>query len=109
MVDKVSLLGNAVAYARKRENALRQFLLHPDIPLSNNHVERTIRPVALGRKSWMFCWSEVGAKYAAIAFTLIECCKLHGIDPWKYLVEVLYRIESHPARDVEQLVPKNWN
>ncbi len=108
MVDKVSLLGKAVAYTRKREQQLRQFLLHPDIPLSNNHVERAIRPVALGRKNWMFCWSEIGAKYAAIAFTLIECCKLHGVDPWKYLVDVLQRIDSHPAREVQQLTPKNW-
>jgi hypothetical protein len=108
MVDKSGLLGEAIAYARTRETALRQFLLHSDIPLSNNHVERAIRPVALGRKNWLFCWTEVGAKYAAIAYTLIECCKLHGVDPWKYLVDVLHRIDSHPAREVDQLTPKNW-
>ncbi len=108
MVDKTSLLGKAIAYARKREEKLRQFLSHDDIPLSNNHVERAIRPVAIGRKNWLFFWSEVGAKYAAIAYTLIECCKLHGIDPWKYLVDVLHRIDSHPARDVHELTPKNW-
>lgn len=108
MVDRSSLLGKAVAYVQRRERALRQFLLHPDIPLSNNHVERTIRPVALGRKNWMFCWSEVGAKYAAIAYTLVECCKLHGVDPWKYLVDVLQRLDTHPARNVHELTPKNW-
>ena len=108
MVDKVSLLGIAIAYTQKREQELRQFLFHADIPLTNNHVERAIRPVALGRKNWMFCWSEVGAKYAAIAYTLIECCKLQGIDPWKYLVDVLQRIDSHPAREVQQLTPKHW-
>lgn len=108
LVERTSLLGKAVAYTQERETALRQFLLHPDIPLSNNHVERAIRPVALGRKNWLFCWSEVGAKYAAIAFTLVECCKLHGVDPWKYLVDVLQRIDSHPARSVEQLTPKHW-
>jgi transposase len=108
MVDKTSLLGKAVAYARSREEAFRQFLLYADIPLSNNHVERAIRPVALGRKNWLFCWSEVGAKYAAIAFTLIECCKIHQVDPWKYLVDVLQRIDTHPARDVHLLTPKHW-
>jgi transposase len=108
MVDPVSLLGNAVAYTRKREHELRQFLLHPEIPISNNHVERAIRPVALGRKNWLFCWSEVGAKYAAIAFTLIECCKLHKVDPWTYLVDVLQRLDSHPAREVHLLTPKLW-
>ena len=85
-----------------------QFLFHPDIPLSNNHVERAIRPVALGRKNWLFCWTEVGAKYAAIAFTLIECCKLHGINPWEYLIDVLKRIDTHPAREVHLLTPKYW-
>ena len=108
MVDQSSLLGEAIAYARSRETALRQFLVHPDIPLSNNHVERAIRPVALGRKNWLFCWTEVGAKYAAIAYTLIECCKLHGLDPWKYLVDVLQRMDTHPARRVDELTPKNW-
>jgi hypothetical protein len=108
MVDRTSLLGKAIAYAQNREKQLRQFLEHPDIPLSNNHVERAIRPVALGRKNWMFCWSEVGAKYAAIAFTLIECCKLRGVNPWDYLVDVLGRLDSHPARDVHLLTPKLW-
>jgi len=108
MVEKSSLLGKAIAYTLEREQQLRQFLFHEDIPLSNNHVERVIRPVALGRKNWLFCWSEVGAKYAAIAFTLIECCKLHGIDPWKYFVDVLQRIDTHPARDVHLLTPKLW-
>jgi hypothetical protein len=108
MVDRTSLLGKAVNYAIKREHALKQFLYHPDIPLSNNHVERAIRPVALGRKNWLFFWSEVGAKYAAIAFTLIECCKMHGVDPWEYLVDVLQRIDTHPAKDVHRLTPKLW-
>ena len=108
MKEQSSLLGKAVAYARSRENSLRQFLLYSDIPLSNNHVERAIRPVAIGRKNWLFCWSEVGAKYAAIAFTIVECCKLQQVDPWKYLVDVLHKIDSHPARDVHLLTPKNW-
>jgi len=108
VVDKTSLLGKAISYTVKREKELRQFLIHEDIPLSNNHVERVIRPVALGRKNWMFCWSEVGAKYAAIAYTLTQCCKLHGINPWEYLVDVLHRIDTHPAKEVHLLTPKNW-
>ena len=108
LVEQRSLLGEAVSYARERETALRQFLFHPDIALSNNHVERAIRPVALGRKNWLFCWTEVGAKYAAIAFTLIECCKLSRIDPWKYLVDVLQRLDSHPAQRISELTPKGW-
>lgn len=107
-VDKTSLLGKAVTYTRKREQALRVFLEHPEIPLSNNHVERVIRPVALGRKNWLFAWSEVGAKYSAIAYTLIESCKMQKVNPWHYLVDVMQRIDSHPARDVHLLTPIEW-
>jgi transposase len=109
MLDSTSLLGKAVQYARNAESELRQFLAHPDIALSNNEIERAIRPVALGRKNWLFCWSELGAKHAAMAFTLIECCKMQGVDPFTYLVDVLQRIDSHPAKDVHLLTPKLWN
>jgi transposase len=108
MLDSTSLLGKAVQYARNAEQELRQFLACPDIALSNNEVERAIRPVALGRKNWLFCWSELGAKHAAMAFTLIECCKMQGVDPFTYLVDVLQRIDSHPAKDVHLLTPKLW-
>jgi hypothetical protein len=108
MLDGTSLLGKAVQYARNAESGLREFLSHPDIPISTNDVERAIRPVAIGRKNWLFCWSEVGAKYAAIAFTLVECCKMNGVDPFEYLSDVLVRIDSHPARDVHLLTPRLW-
>ena len=108
MVERISLLGKAVAYARSREERLRYFLQYAELPLSNNQVERLIRPAALGRKNWLFCWTAVGAKYAAIAYTLVECCKLHGVDPWRYRVDVLQRLDSHPAKDVYDLAPKNW-
>jgi transposase len=108
MVDRGSPLGKAVFYARERKRELSQFLEHGDIPLSNNHVERAVRPVAVGRKNWMFCWSELGAKYAAIAFTLIESCKMNGVNPWDYIQDVLQRLDTHPARDVHLLTPKYW-
>lgn len=108
MLDGRSLLGKAVQYARNAEKGLKAFLTHPDIPLSNNEAERSIRPVTIGRKNWLFCWSEIGAKYAAIAYTLIESCKMQKIDPWTYLVDLLQRIDSHPARDIALLTPKIW-
>jgi len=99
MTDPSSLLGKAIQYARDA-----------DIPLSNNSVERAIRPVALGRKNWLFCWSEVGAKYAAMAFTIVESCRMAGVgvDPFSYISDVLVRIDSHPVREVHLLTPKNW-
>jgi len=108
VVDRATRLGKAIAYTRDREVQLRAYLEHPDIPISNNHVERAIRPLKLGAKNWLFCWTEVGAKYTAIAYTLIECCKMHRVDTWKYFHDVLQRIDTHPARDVYQLTPKHW-
>ncbi len=87
---------------------LKHFLEHPDIPLSNIHVEREIRPIALGRKNWLFSWSEVGAKYTAITQTLIQCCKIQQINPWDYILDVLQRINHHPASEVHLLTPKSW-
>jgi transposase len=108
VVDKRSPLGKAVAYTRDLKEGLTVFLDHEDIPLSNNEIERAIRPVAVGRKNWLFCWSEVGAKYAAIAFTLIESCKMNGVNPWEYIMDVLQRIDSHPARQIHLMTPKHW-
>lgn len=108
MTDPSSLLGKVIQYTREAEKELKVFLSHTDIPLSNNSVERAIRPIALGRKNWLFCWSEVGAKYAAMAFTIIESCKMAGLDPFQYISDVLIRISSHPAREIHLLAPKNW-
>jgi transposase len=51
---------------------------------------------------------ELIEKYAAMAFTIVECCKMQGVDPFTYLVDVLKRIDSHPAKDVYLLTPKFW-
>jgi transposase len=108
LVDKKSPLGQAVSYTRNLKKGLTAFLDHADIPLSNNELERTIRTVAVGRKNWLFFWTEIGAKYAAMAFTLIESCKMNDINPWDYIIDVLQRVDSHPARDVQQITPKYW-
>jgi hypothetical protein len=108
MIDKNSLLGKAVNYCLEREQGLRFFLEHADIPLSNNQVENQIRPVALGRKNWLFCWSEVGARYAAVAYTFIQCCKIQNVNPWEYLTDVLIKIDSHSTKKIHLLTPKAW-
>jgi len=98
----------AAFYALEREKSLRVFLEYPDVPLDTNHVERAVRPVAVGRKNYLFCWTEVGARYVGIVHSLLFTCRLHGVDPYTYLVDVLQRLDSHPAKDVEQLTPRLW-
>ena len=98
----------AAHYALDREKALQVFLKDPGVPIDTNHIERQIRPVAIGRKNWMFCWTEIGARYAGIANSLIASCQLHQVDPYTYLVDVLQRIDRHPAMEVHRLTPRLW-
>jgi transposase len=98
----------AVSYAVKREKSLRVFLEYPNVPLDTNHLERAIRPIALGRKNWLFCWTEVGAKYVGIIQSLLSTCRVQGIDAYTYLVDVLRRIDTHLAREVDWLTPRLW-
>lgn len=103
-----STFTKAAAYALDRESALRVFLKDDSVPLDTNHLERQIRPVAVGRKNWLFHWTEVGAEYAAIIQSLIASCKLQEIDTHTYFVDVLQRISSHGMRDVHLLTPRLW-
>jgi transposase len=110
---KHSLLPNspftkAMNYCLEREQGLRVFLTEPDLPLDTNHVERQIRPVVIGRKNWLFCFSEAGAEHAGIIFSLIATCRLHEIDPYTYLVDVLQRVHTHSNLKVDELTPRLW-
>ena len=98
----------AVQYALNREGSLRVFLTNPDVPMDNNHTERAVRPIVLGRKNYLFCWTEVGAEKVAIIQSLIYTCQLHGINPWDYLTDVGVRVSTHPASKVEELTPRVW-
>ena len=98
----------ALAYARNRRVALEVFLTDPAVPVDTNHLERTLRPIPMGRKNWNFCWTELGAKHVGILQSLLTTCRLHNVDPYDYLVDVLQRIDQHPAASVDQLTPRLW-
>ncbi len=99
---------HAARYALEREAALKVFLAYPNVPIDTNHLEREIRAIALGRKNWLFCWTEVGAQHVGIIQSLLASCRLQGIDPYVYLVDVLQRVDTHPAFDVHLLMPRLW-
>ena len=103
-----SKLMEALTYATNQEAALRVFLERGDIPIHNNLSERMLRQHVVGRKNWLFARSEGGAKAAATMFTLIGSCWLQGIDPHAYLVDVLGRVQDHPAKRVGELTPRSW-
>lgn len=101
-------LTKALNYVRKRRHALMLFLTDPEIPIDTNDLERALRVIPMGRKNWLFCWTEVGAKYVGIFQSLIVTCKMRGIDPYTYLVDVLQRVADHPKSQVHQLTPASW-
>jgi len=98
----------AAQYVLDRVDALRVFLEDPAVPMDTNHLEREIRPIAVGRKNWLFCWKEAGAQQLSILYSLISTCRLQGIDPYTYLVDVLQRVNTHPIRRVHELTPRHW-
>jgi transposase len=100
-----SELAVTIRYARSRWAALTGYLNDGRLEISNNAAERAIRPLALGRKNWMFAGSDAGGERAAAVYTLIETAKLNGLDPEAYLRYVLERIAEHPINRVDQLLP----
>lgn len=103
-----SPLSKAVNYMAQREVELSVFLHDPLVPIDTNHIERQIRPIALGRKNWLFCSTELGARAVGVLQSLIASCKVQDIDPYTYLVDVLQRVDSHPMREVHLLTPRLW-
>lgn len=103
-----SKLTKALAYARERREGLSHFLEDADIPIDTNHLERALRPIPMGRKNWLFCWTELGAQQLGILQSLIATCRLQGVNPYDYLVDVLQRVGEHPAARVAELTPRLW-
>ncbi|HET6593022.1 MAG TPA: IS66 family transposase [Xanthomonadales bacterium] len=100
-----SPLAEAIRYALVRMKKLRPWLDHGFLELDNNTAERSMRPIGLGRKNYLFMGSEGGGKAAAIAYTLVETAKLNGVDPQAWLTDVLGRIADHKITRIDELLP----
>jgi transposase len=105
---KSNPLSKALAYSLKRQQELKVFLSDPEVPMDTNHLERALRVIPMGRKNWNFCWTEIGAEHVGIIQSLLVTCKLHSVNPYEYLVDVLQRISTHPASQVGELTPREW-
>ena len=103
-----SPLAKALGYAKEREKGLRVFLTDAWLDLDTNDLERALRVIPMGRKNWLFCTSEAGAEQVAAIQTILATCRAHDVDPYTYLVDVLQRINEHPASAVHELTPKRW-
>lgn len=100
-------VASAIGYALSRWAALVRYLEDGTIAIDNNPVERAMRPVALGRKNWLFAGSDAGGERAAAIYSLIGTAKLNGLDPEAYLRHVISCIADHPVNRVDKLLP--WN
>jgi transposase len=98
----------AASYALKRRKDLEVFLADPDVPPDTNHLERALRVIPMGRKNWLFCWTEVGAEKVGQIQSLLTTCVLHDVDPYTYLDDVQQRIDTHPQSQVAELTPRLW-
>lgn len=102
-------LSKAWAYLRNQWTALGRFLEDGRIPIHNNACELAIRPLAVGRRNWLFTGSPRGGDAAAVLLTLVSSCRLAGVDPYGYLEDVLVRIATPGgARSAADLVPARW-
>jgi transposase len=103
-----SPFSKAASYAIERKDSLCVYLSDPAVPIDTNHLERALRPIPMGRKNWLFCWTEVGAEHVGKIQSLLVTCRLHGINPYTYFVDVLQRVSTTKASDVADLTPIRW-
>jgi transposase len=101
-------LRKAVDYALNQRQALYRYLEDGRLKPDNNIAENAIRPLALGRKNWLFAASERGARATALFLGLIQSCKAAQVNPWEYLNDLLRRIMSHPVNHLRELLPDQW-
>ena len=103
-----NLFTSACQYALKLKEGLMLYLSEPDLLMDNNHTERAIRPIVLGRKNWLFCWTEIGAQSLAIIQTLISSCVLQGVSPTDYLNYIFEHIDAITNKNVRNYIPREW-
>ena len=103
-----SPIGQAIAYTLGLWPRLRAYVHDGRCLIDNNRIENTIRPLAIGRKNYLFAGSDRGARHAALMYSLLGTCKLHGAEPFAYLRDVIARISEHKANKLSELLPQNW-
>jgi transposase len=103
-----SVVGNAINYTLKNWQALTRFITNTEIPPDNNRSERALRVVALGRKTFLFAGNKDAGENLAALYTVVATCVANEVDPLAYLTDVLTRLDSTPADQIDTLLPQNW-
>ena len=101
-------MGDAIKYALNQWDALSLFLTDPALPLDNNESERALRVCALGRKNFLFVGNDGAGENLAGLYSLIATCEANGVNPVEYLADVLLRVQTHPDKRLDELLPHRW-
>ena len=107
-VPNGSATAKAIDYSLRRWAALIHYLHDGQVPIDNNWIENRIRPIATGRKNWLFAGSLRAGQRAAAIMSLIQSAKLNGHDPFAYLTNVLSRLPTQPFSKIAELLPHRW-
>jgi transposase len=103
-----SRLGEAISYTLNRWPALLTYLDHPFVEISNNASERSIKPMVISRRNWLFAGSDEGGHTAATIMSVVETCKRLGINPFEYMKDVLTRFPSAKTSQIDDFLPDRW-
>jgi transposase len=101
-------MGEAITYLQNQWNALSHYASTGFVPSHNNASENGLRPAVLGRRNWLFAGSVEGGRTAAVWMSIIQTCRLHEIDPFEYLKDVLTRLPSTSTGQIDQFLPDRW-
>ena len=108
IVAPKSPMGTALGYSLSLWPRLRAYVQDGRYLIDNNRIENTIRPMAIGRKNYLFAGSDRAARHAALMYSLIGTCKLNNVEPYAYLCDVIARISDHKANKLHELLPQYW-
>jgi transposase len=103
-----SKIGKAISYALGMWHRIERYIEDGKYEIDNNWVENSIRPVALGRKNYLFAGSHDAAQRAAMIYSLLATCKKNNVEPSAWLTDVLAKIQDQPINKIEDLLPEKW-
>lgn len=103
-----SPIGKAINYMLNRKVGMLHYISDATLHLDTNAIENTIRPIAVGRKNYLFAGSHPAAQRAAMFYSFFACCKMNEVDPSEWLLDVIQRINDYPVNQIENLLPHQW-
>ena len=103
-----SPIAKAMGYMLKRKDRMMHYLTDGNLLIDNNPIENLVRPIAVGRRNYLFAGSHEGARRAAMFYSFFACCNLNDVNPAEWLADVMARLPEHPVNRIEELLPHRW-